>query len=79
MRKLTIAEAAQKAGVGELIIHGWMDLGILGYSRVDNLIFIDSRDLQKAMNADWNEFCGRMFDKWVEVGDEGLKIIRKAP
>ncbi len=68
MRKLTIAEAAQKADVGELIIQKWMDLGILDYSRVDNLIFIDSRDLQKAINKDWNEFCGRMYDKWVEAG-----------
>jgi hypothetical protein len=45
-----------------------MDLGILDYSRVDNYIFIDSRDLQKAINKDWNEFCGRMYDQWVEAG-----------
>ncbi len=70
MRKLTIAEAAQKADVGELIIQKWMDLGILDYSRVDNFIFIDSRVLQKAIHNDWNEFCGRMYDKWVEAGRE---------
>ncbi len=47
MKTLTTAEAAQKAGVGELKIKEWMDRGILDYSRVDNSIFIDSRDLQK--------------------------------
>ena len=70
MRKLTITEAAQKAGVGERKIKAWMDRGILDYSRIDNSIFIDSRDLQKAMNKDWHEFCGRMYDKWVEAGRE---------
>ena len=68
MRKLTIAEAAQKAGVGEPIIQKWMGLGILDCSRVDNYIFIDSRDLQNAINKDWNVFCGRMYAKWVEAG-----------
>jgi len=68
MIKLTIAEAAQKAGVGEPIIQKWMDRGILDYSRVDNFIFIDRRDLQKAISKDWNEFCERMYDQWVEAG-----------
>jgi hypothetical protein len=68
MRKLTITEAAQKAGVGERKIKAWMDRGILDYSRVDNFIFIDSRDLQKAMNKDGNEFLGCMYNKWVEAG-----------
>ena len=68
MRKLTVAEAAQKAGVGERKIKEWMDRGILDYSRVDNFIFIDSQDLQKAMNKDGNEFFGRMYKIWVEAG-----------
>jgi hypothetical protein len=68
MRKLTITEAAQKAGVGERKIKAWIDRGILDYSRVDNFIFIDSRDLQKAMNKDGNEFLGCMYKKWVEAG-----------
>jgi len=68
MRKLTVAAAAKKAGVGERKIKEWMDRGILDYSRVDNFIFIDSRDLQKAMNKDRHEFCERMYDKWVEAG-----------
>jgi len=71
MRKLTVAEAAQKAGVEELKIREWMDRGILDYSRVDNFIYIDSRDLQKAMNKDENEFLGRMYKNWVEAGQEG--------
>jgi len=37
MRKLTVAEAAQKAGVGELKIREWMDRGILDYSRGYNV------------------------------------------
>jgi hypothetical protein len=68
MRKLTITEAAQKAGVEERKIKAWMDRGILDYSSVDSFIFIDSRDLQKAMNKDKNEFLGCMYKKWVEAG-----------
>jgi hypothetical protein len=68
MRKLTITEAAQKARVGERKIKEWMDRGVLDYSRVDNFIFIDSRDLQKAINKDGNEFLGCMYKRWVEAG-----------
>jgi len=71
MRKITVAEAAQIAGVGERKIKEWMDRGILDYSRVDNFIFIDSRDLQKAMNKDGKKFLGRMYKDWVEAGQEG--------
>ena len=68
MRKLTVAEAAQKAGVGERKIKEWMERGILDCSMLDNFIFIDSRDLQKAMNKDGYEFFGRMYNNWVEAG-----------
>jgi len=47
MKILTIAEAAQKAEVGELKIKEWMAHGILDFSRIDNSFFIDSWDLQK--------------------------------
>ncbi len=66
MKKLTMAEAAQRANVDERVIKEWMDHGILDYSRVDNFIFIDNRDLQQAISQDWRESCDCMFAKWVE-------------
>jgi len=68
MKKLTIAEAAQRANVDERVIKEWIEQGKLDCSRVDTFIFIDSRDLQQAIRQDRRESCNRMFAKWVEDG-----------
>jgi predicted site-specific integrase-resolvase len=66
MKKLTMAEAAQRANVDERVIKEWIEQGKLDCSRVDNFIFIDNRDLQQAISQDWRESCDCMFAKWVE-------------
>ena len=50
--KLTIEQAAQQAGVSELIIKKWIEAGKLDHSRIDNGVWIEARALQEAADQD---------------------------